>query len=111
MRHTLCCMRAGRLDRTITIRSITETPDGFGGITRTETVLGTVPAEKTDLTGREYFAAAQVNAEITTRFTIRYGLTVTPLHRITCDGRDYDILHVAEIGRREGLQIMAKARV
>lgn len=105
-------MIPGRMDRRVIIQSLTETTDSFGQLVQSWSTLATVWAEKTDLKGREYFAAAQVNAEITTRFRMRYRSDVTPLNRlVTADSREYDILSVAETGRRDGLEIMAKARV
>ncbi len=69
-------------------------------------------AQKEDLVGRELFVAQQIAAKTNTRFRIRYVDGVTPREtlRIVCDGRDYDITAVSEIGRREGLEILAWAR-
>lgn len=101
---------AGRLDRRITISRRTTTQDALGGVVETWSPLCTVWAACRPLTGREYFAAMQVNAEIAMEFTIRWREGITPLDRVTFDGRDYDVVHVAEIGRREGLLLLGKAR-
>jgi SPP1 family predicted phage head-tail adaptor len=101
---------AGKLDRQITIKIVTVGGDDFSAPTETLSDLATVWAEKRDLRGREFYQANAENAEIETVFRIRWRSDVSPLNRIAYAGRDYDIVSVAEIGRREGLEIMAKAR-
>lgn len=103
-------MLAGKLDRRIDLLATTQDVDAMGGPTKTTAVLATVWAEKRNLRGRERFAAAAISAEIDTVFRIRYRDDVTPVDAISCDGRTYDVVSVAEIGRREGLEIMATAR-
>ena len=102
--------KAGSLDRRIVLRAKLLTPDEMGQALETWSDLASVWAEKTDLRGREFFAARAINAEIETRFRIRWRAGVTPALRIAHDGRDYEILSVVEIGRREGLELMCKAR-
>lgn len=99
------------MDRRIQLLSVTTTQDTAGGPVEATSPLATVWAEAKDLLGREFTAAQQTNAEITTRFRIRYRADLTPQHRIAWDGRSYDIVNIAEIGRREGLEINARARV
>lgn len=43
-------------------------------------------------------------------FTIRWRRDATPLHRLRFEGHEWDVLGVVEIGRREGLEIRARAR-
>ncbi len=104
-------VRIGRMDRKITIRKRIITRDSIGGAVETWQNVATVPAEKLDIAGREFIAAQQVNAEITTKFRIRYRSDIRPVWRISYDGRDYDIVSVAELGRRKWLEIMAKATI
>jgi SPP1 family predicted phage head-tail adaptor len=108
-------MRAGKLDRRITIQRATETRDGFNNVTLTwpGTVIATVWASKEDVRDSERFSSQEVGAEITTRFQIRWSSdveNVNPKDRVVYDGRPYDIVAVKEIGRREGLEITASAR-
>lgn len=67
-------MRAGRLRHRIVIETPTEATDAFGEPVKTWQPIpdGEVWAEKKDLSGRELFQAQQINAEITTQFTIRH---------------------------------------
>lgn len=103
-------MRIGRLDRKITIQQTTESRTATGGVSDSWATIsgGEVWAEKRDLRGYEFFNARQVNVEADTMFTIRYLSTVTEKMRIVCDSVNYDILHIAEIGRRKGQQIYAR---
>jgi SPP1 family predicted phage head-tail adaptor len=105
-------MRAGELDRRITLQTRSTSKSGTTGSTSEQfTTLATVWAQVKDLRGREFAAARQVNAEITTVFRIRWRTGVNELGRILYNGRTYDVVAPpAEIGRREGLEIMATAK-
>lgn len=103
-------LEAGKLDRRVDILAVTTGADDMGGVTHATSVVATVWAEKHDLRGREFYAANADNAEIETRFRIRYRDDVTAENLISYDGREFEIVSVAEIGRREGLEIMARAR-
>jgi SPP1 family predicted phage head-tail adaptor len=104
-------VNAGAMDRRIRIEQATTSADGYGQPIETWSLLAEVWAEVAPLRGRELWAAQQVNAELTTRFRIRYRSDVTEKMRIICEGTEYDIESIAEIGRREGLEIMATAKV
>lgn len=88
--------------------------------TRGELVPGWVPwtgvpggklwAQKFDLRGREFFAAAQAQSEITTRWRIRYRLGITPDMRVVFGGMFYDIKGIPlEADGRQWLDLMTKA--
>ena len=102
-------MLAGKLDRQVTLRTRILTRNNQGEEVVSYTDLATVWGQKIDLIGREYFAAQQVNAEVTTRFRIRWRSDVGVLHRLVCGGVEYDILQASEIGRREVLELLTKA--
>lgn len=107
-------MRAGKRDRRITFQALTDGQDALGGLTETWVNLATNPtvwAGMRQLTGREFFAAQQVNAEIDTIFEILYRSDLTPKMRIVYDSKNYDIREVKEIGRRKSLEILARAIV
>lgn len=104
-------MRAGELDRRITLKEPVRTTDTAGGIVTTYTDVATVSAKKRDVSGREKFRAEQVNAELTTRFTIRYRSDIQNDWRIVFKSKDYDILVIRETERNAVLEIDAAARV
>lgn len=107
-------MPAGRRNRRIRIERATVSQNvGTGEGIEAWASVATVWAEKLDLSDRERVAAAEVSAEITTRFRILYSSTVAgvnPKDRIVFEGVTYNIWGVKEIGTREGLEITAAAR-
>ena len=103
-------MRAGRLDRRITIEQPTAAVNTFGEPVQTWADLATVWASVRAKSGREFFAGGE-QATADTVFRIRYRSDVTRVMRISYGGAVYDITAIAEIGRREGLEIIATAEV
>jgi SPP1 family predicted phage head-tail adaptor len=109
-------MLAGNLDRRVRVERATETQSPIDGSVTLAWVLDReVWGQVEPLSGRELFEAQQWVAKVDTRITIRrppIGTTVTPdeMTRLVYDGRTYDIKHVAELGRHDGLQILAEAR-
>jgi SPP1 family predicted phage head-tail adaptor len=106
-------MRAGPLDRRITLQRATRAQDATGQEVETWATLAEVWGSKRDVSDSERVAAAEVSAEITTRFQIRWDSSwsdLNPKDRVVYNGRTYDISSVKEIGRREGLEITAAAR-
>jgi SPP1 family predicted phage head-tail adaptor len=62
------------------------------------------------LLGREYFAAAQVNAEQSIKFTMRYRSDIQPSDRLTYNGAEFDIQSAIDVGgRHRETLIYAKA--
>lgn len=102
---------SGDLDRRITIEDVTRGQSGTGQPVETWSVFATVWASKRDLRGREYFEARADQAEVTTEFKIRPLTGLKREMRIQYDGETYDIMHIAELGRREGHMILARAQV
>ena len=101
-------MPAGSFDRTITIQQVTETRNSEGGTSEEWTEFAKVRASKRDLRGSEFFAARHVSSEATTEFRIYHHAGLNSKMRIVCDDVIYDILHIAEIGRRRGHVIIAR---
>lgn len=102
-------MQAGTLDRRITIQALTVTLDDLGGIVETWGDVATVWARFLPGAGREAYNAAAVHATAEARFRLRWRSDVTTVHRVSYDGKSWDILAVDEIGRREGLELKVKA--
>ncbi len=100
-------MRAGDLDRLITIEQPTESVDAYGAPTQTWATLAQVWAQVKPVRGSEYFAAQQMNARVDAVFRVRYRTDLTTKMRISYNSETYDIQGIIEIGRREGLELMA----
>lgn len=103
-------MRAGDLDRQITIEVPTETPNAIGEPIQSWAAFATVWAKVGPVRGRERFTADQVAAEADTTFRIRWLAGVTEKMRVSYDGRLYDITYIAELGRRDGLDLQTVMR-
>jgi SPP1 family predicted phage head-tail adaptor len=103
----------GSLDRSLILRKRAVANNTLGEPVETFTDLATVRASKTDISDAEKVRAQQVGAEITTRFQIRWSVNwsdLNPKDRVACDLREYEVVGVKEIGRREGIEITACAR-
>ena len=99
-------MRAGKLDRKITIQRSIETKDGPRVVT-TWTEFATVRAELVKWSASE-FSTGYGEAEAGTLvFRIRYLDGITTADRVTYDGIAYGIKEITEIGRRRGLELRA----
>lgn len=103
-------MRAGRLDRRVTIQERSLARNSYGEQIETWSDVAEVWGEKTDLRGTESLRARQIQGEVETRFLIRYRTGVGVTNRLICEGVTYDIRQVSEVGRRAWLEITATAR-
>lgn len=103
-------MRAGPMDRRITLERFSTTYNEFNEPIEGWTELATRWASKEDVSDGEKLRAAQVGATITSRFRVRWDTvtsTLTAADRLTYDGDVFSIIGTKEIGRREGIEITA----
>jgi SPP1 family predicted phage head-tail adaptor len=101
-------VRAGKLDRKITVQRASETRNAYNEIEPVWADLFTVWASKKTQSGREALQAEQVVASNTVVFAIRYK-AITTKDRVIFEGQTYDITSLNELGRREGLEIITTA--
>jgi SPP1 family predicted phage head-tail adaptor len=104
-------MQAGRLDRRVVILRRTLSRDDYGEQVETFDPLETVWAQKLDVTGRELFSAQRPIGEGTTRFRVRWRNDLTITDRLSYDSSEYDIVQITELGRQDGLELIAIKRV
>lgn len=68
-------------------------------------------ANKADLTGREYFAAAAEQMLANTTFTIRYTKGISNDMRILCNGEVYNIIFISEMrGMGDFMELKAQKK-
>lgn len=94
-------------------RRATKTDGGMAVVETFANHGGVVWAKRTDISDGERWRAGEVQAHVTARFVVRssaFTRGITPKDRLTCDGRDYDIVGIKEIGRLDRLEITAAAR-
>lgn len=87
-------MKIGKLRHRVTLQEYVSLKDSFGAEIEAWSDKATVWASIEPLSGREYFAARQMNAEVNTKITIRYRTGVKPTMRILFAGRVFEILSV-----------------
>ena len=103
-------MISARMDRRITIEADTGTRNEYGEVVQDWTELATVWAAVKQQSAREGFESAGQVSEVEAAFTIRYRSDVDSGCRVLFDGRYFDVTGVREVGRKGGLEIMAKAQ-
>lgn len=99
-------MLAGKLDRRVTIQRKQVTRDDFGGEVIAWAEVCTVWARIIPLRGSERFVAQQEQADRDARVQMRWWPGITPAMRVIYEGRVWDIEAVAELGRRDGLELL-----
>lgn len=104
-------MPAGRLDRRVTLQRPVEIQDSAGAVTLSWITDVTVWAGRRDIRAREFIAADTTIADTEAVFTIRWHSAVRVRWRLLENDRSYDITGIAEIGRREGLELRCVAVV
>jgi SPP1 family predicted phage head-tail adaptor len=92
-------IRAGDLDKRITVQAKTVTYNGYNEPVESWAELATVWAEAItkDSKGREFTAAQKLFAETTVVFRVRYRAEFTPLHRVAYNSRVFEILGVVDV--------------
>lgn len=93
-------MRVGKMNRRITLRTMTRTPDGMGGYTETPTDAGPYWAHVEPLEGREQIEAMQTGMQRPHRFEMRYQSGMTGATLVIYDSRTFDVKSVVDPGER-----------
>lgn len=104
-------MRAGSLDRRIVIEAPATVRNTVGEDITTWSTLAAVAARKIPQAGAERFSAGAEQATADVIFRIRYRSDVTTKMRVVEGGNRYDITALIEIGRRDGLDIVARTNL
>lgn len=102
-------MRAGRLDRRITIERPASTIDPEGAEVPGWATHATVWAEVHMVAAKERLGAPQTLGVRTAKIRIRHRSDLGPEMRIRYGGAVWGIDGIAELGRREALEILATA--
>lgn len=103
---------ASNMDDYLTLQEVTNTRQPDGSFVESWSDVDVMWGAVEDLSGREYFAARQVNADSTSKIVIRWREGVTPgKNRIKDGSTIYDIEHVSERGRKNVLELIVKRRL
>jgi SPP1 family predicted phage head-tail adaptor len=103
-------LKAGHLNRSVTLQVKTTTQTATGYPEETWSDVATVRARRLDVGGQERIQAERELASRTAKFLIRWREGVTAEHRLKEGDQVWDIEGIAEMGRREALEITAVAQ-
>lgn len=87
-------MQIAKLRHRIVLQEHISSRDSFGAELKTWSDKSKVWASIEPLSGKEYFAVQQVNAEVNTKITIRYRTGIKPTMRVLFEGRVFEILSI-----------------
>lgn len=102
-------MRAGKLDRIITIERVTTTVDEYGAPQEGWTTVATVRAQLIQSSVEEFIRAYGATSDTIAIFRIRYLDGLTLADRVTYASRAYDLKEIKELGRREAVELRCVA--
>lgn len=99
-------MRAGQLNRLISLQRKAEAKNDDGDLSRSWTEVAKPWARKVDMAGRELEAAMSISQEISVKFLVRYRTDVEQGMRIVLAGEFYHVIAALDKrGDRDELQI------
>lgn len=104
---------AGELDRRVTLERYGITRDEWNNPIEGWINLATVWASRHDVSDTERLRGAEIGSTLTTRFVIRWSAQVADLNtkdQLSCEGLEYGIVGVKQLGRRAYIEITAAAR-
>lgn len=87
-------MGAGNYNRKVTFYRDTYTRDGFGEPIVSCSSVCSLWARVRIKDGKEFWAAQQINAELSGLITLRYTTQITPDMTMKFEGNDYEIIAV-----------------
>lgn len=85
--------------------------DSQGNATESWDELASVYAQARDLSGREFFAAAQHQMENVMNFKIRWRTGLNTGMRVRYEGADYEIIQINHLGNRRRGWMLLRARL
>jgi SPP1 family predicted phage head-tail adaptor len=106
-------MNIGNMDRRIALQSASLSTNNYGEREQTWSTYATVWAQLKYRTGSEKVQDDQVSSTEGATFNIRYSTDTSAAKasdRVVYNGENYEILHIQELGRREGLSLVCELR-
>lgn len=105
-------MDIGRLKHRITFQKLQQTKNEYGEVLDNWLDVKTVWAEIKPVSGNQFFAAKQINSEISHNVYIRYRSDLSPNMRIKYKERIFDMLYIMNVNEDNTLmQIYCKELV
>ena len=101
-------MQVNKFDRRISIFARVQTQNDYGEMILTDALKANVWASVTPIGGKETWMASQIVPEAKFKMVIRYRDDLVETDKVLFDGTEYDIAYIAQIGRKEGLEVIVK---
>jgi SPP1 family predicted phage head-tail adaptor len=98
-------LRAGKLDRLITLERKSETVSHSGAVVSVWAEIATVRAELVQQSADEYLSGYGEAEQGNLVFRIRWMDGITTADRVTYEGAALDIDQITELGRKRGLEL------
>lgn len=98
-------MRAGSLDRVITVQRQADTVNDYGQVVSSWGSIATLRAQLVQSSTAEFMKGFGAGTETAVVFRCRFLAGVTAADRVAYDGRIFNIVEIKELGRREGLEL------
>ncbi|HCO54685.1 MAG TPA: head-tail adaptor protein [Pelagibacterium sp.] len=98
-------MRAGKMDRSITIQHYTTVIDDYGVPSETWADVATVRAQMIESTVEEYQRAYGEGGNTAVIFRIRHRDDIAIDQRVLYEGKALNIRDIKELGRRKGHEL------
>lgn len=98
-------MRAGQLDRIITIQRASTSVNAYGTPAATWTDVITLRAQKVQASTEEFIRGAGASDETVIVFRTRFVEGVTNADRVVFDGIVHELKEIKELGRGDGLEL------
>lgn len=102
-------MRAGKMDKSITVQRYTRTVDEGGGSVFTWNDVATVRAQIIQQSTEEFIRSMGATDETAVIFRVRWVDGLQTKDRVVYNGVNHNIREIKEIGRRRGLDIRTVA--
>lgn len=102
-------MRAGKLDKTITIRRTEWHDDGYGNQAEHSFVVATARAQLIEESTDEFMRQWGASTERLRIFRIRFVDGIELSDAVEHDGMRFNIRQIKQIGRRRGLELRCTA--
>jgi SPP1 family predicted phage head-tail adaptor len=101
-------MQSAKMDNKVTIFSRVETQNEYGELILTDSMKASVWANVVPIGGKETWMAQQIVPEAKFKMLIRYRDDLDETDKVLFQGKEYDIAYIAQIGRKEGLEVVVK---
>ena len=102
-------MRAGTLDREITVQRFTTTVDDYGTPVQAWVDVATVRAQLVQQNTEEFIRGFGASDETVVIFRIRWLDGLTNADRVVYGGRIHNLKEIKELGRRNGQELRCVA--